>query len=275
MLAGDLETLAEAQANPLIRRYPEKTMAYSEVDALIPYVPGVYPSARKPGGFSLRRTQSNTYFSRYKSSHNPEIRPRPRTAKKTLFCFLGRKDCRVRTNLIDHDFRRDDVLVRETTGFMHWQDGIVGRKEAQREYAEALARTHFALCPRGMGFGSIRFFEVMEMGVAPVLLADQYALPPGPSWGDFLLQVPEADFRRLPEILETHVAESAVRGEKAREAWERYFSPEVAFDRMVEQLEQIRMERVIPEWLYRKLWPLLHVRPGLREWVRNYRKATD
>jgi hypothetical protein len=267
VLAGDLESLADARANKLIQQYPEKTMAYSEIDALIPYVPGVYGSASKPKLIDLRRTQSNIYFSRYGTSLNPEMRHRPDEAKEFLFCFRGRKDCRVRANIIDFPYNRADVQVMEATAFMHWSDGIVGRRQAQKEYADALAASHFALCPRGMGFGSNRLFEVMEMGIAPVLLADRYALPPGPDWDSFMLIVPEQDFARLPELLDAHVAESRVRGQKARKAWEEFFAPEVIFDRMIDQMCEIRRQRIIPERVYRWFWPLQQMRAATKPWI--------
>ncbi len=264
LLCGDLESLAEAQANQLARQFPEKTFAYSEIDALVPYLPGVYGSAAKPGRLDLRRTQGGMYFSRYGSSMNPEVRHRPNEPKDLLFCFRGRRDCRVRANLIDCPWNRPDVQVLETTGFMHWQHGIVGKREAQKDYADSLARSHFALCPRGMGFGSIRLFEVMEMGIAPVLLADRYAPPPGPDWASFLIQVPERDFADLPRILEAYVRESAARGQRAREAWERFYAPELIFDHLIAQLVVIRWENRVPQRFYRQLWPWLDVYANAR-----------
>jgi Exostosin family len=267
VLAGDLESLAEAKANKLIRRYPEKAMAYSEIDALIPFLPGVYGSAGKERGLKLRRTQNNIYFSRYGGSMNPEVRRRTSEPKHLLFCFRGRRDCRVRANILDYPYNRPDVEVVEATGFMHWKDGIAGSRQAQKDYADALARSHFALCPRGMGFGSIRLFEVMEMGVAPVLLADRYALPPGPDWDSFLLRIPEREFGRLPELLEPHIAESEKRGQRAREAWDKFFAPDLIFDRMIDQLYDIRQHRIIPEKLYRRTWPLLQFHADARPWT--------
>lgn len=269
VIAGDLDSLSEARANKLLQRYPEKTMAYSEIDAVIPYVPGVYGSAAKPRFWNLRRTQSNIYFSRYASSMNPEIRYRPGELKELLFCFRGRRDCRVRANILDFQYGRADVQVMETTGFMHWSNGIVGQTEAQRDYADALARSHFALCPRGMGFGSIRLFEVMEMGVASVLLADRYALPPGPDWPSFLIRVPERSFAQLPQLLESRKSESKAMGQRAREAWESFFAPDVIFDRMIDQLYAIKQERILRERLYRYIWPLLDMRETTRKQISN------
>jgi hypothetical protein len=165
------------------------------------------------------------------------------------------------------------VLVQDTTDYAHWnEESKMSKAQAQRDYAEIIARSHFALSPRGAGFGSIRLFEVMEMGVAPVLLSDRYALPKGPDWDGFLIRVREADYARLPEILEARVAESEERGRKARQAWETFFAPEVAFNRLIEQLVEIRQSRGVPEKLMQKLWPMMQAsadaRAGLASTVR-------
>ncbi|HVC89184.1 MAG TPA: exostosin family protein [Acidobacteriaceae bacterium] len=268
LLAGDTESLKDARANPLSRRFPEKTMAYSEVDEVIPYLPGVYCSAANERGLKLHRTQSNIYFSRYGGLMNTEIWRRLDEPKTLLFCFRGRKNCRVRANIIDYPYNRADVQVIATTsGYMHWKDGVVGDdRRAQHDFADELARSHFALCPRGIGFGSIRLFEAMEMGVAPVLISDHYALPAGPDWDSFLIKVPERNYGRLPQLLEPYVPESAERGRKARETWERFFAPELAFDRVIDQLYEIRRRRVIPERVYRTIWPILGLQTEGRIW---------
>jgi Exostosin family len=267
LLVGDLTSLKEAKRNVFLRDYREKTMVYSEIDAVVPYGPGVYCSGAKANLLNLRRTRSDVYVSRYVSSENSYIRHRHGEPKNLLFSFMGRRGCRVRARLIDEPYNRSDVFVRDTTAYRHWGDSEVDREQAQRDYADILARSHFALCPRGAGFGSIRLFEVMEMGVAPVLLADRYALPVGPDWDSFLLRIAEKDYARLPEVLERHVAESAERGQRARSAWEEFFAPEKVFDRLIEQLTEIRREMWLPETVYQRFWPWLQIRAELRPWV--------
>lgn len=273
VLAGETETLAEARANLLLRRFPEKTFAYSEIDALVAYAPGVYSAAAVSGALGMGRTVSHMYLSRYGSSMNPEIRHRPGEPKELLCFFQGRRDCNARTALLNQNYGRADVHVAETAGFMHWRDGLVGAQEMQREYADRMARSHFALCPRGMGLGSIRLFEAMEMGVAPVLIADGFALPPGPAWESFLLVIPEREISRIPAILDAHAHESQWRGEAARLAWETFFAPEVVFDRIVEQLVAVRERRRMPERMYRWLWPAVALPTTLRVWKSQRRGA--
>jgi len=264
VLAGHINSCDEARRNELLRRYPNKTMLYTEYDFALPYAPGIYASASRSRWIDLRRTRSFMYFSRHFLSLNESVCHRPNEKKDLLFCFRGRRDCRVRGNLMDHDFGRPDVLVVDTSDYEHWGEGPLDRRQAQREYVDTLARSHFALCPRGYGFGSIRLFEVMEIGVPPVLLSDWYALPKGPDWESFLIRVKEKDYARLPEILEAHVSESAERGRLARAAWERFFSPEVAFDRMIDQMEEILQDSRMPQSVYRLWWRGLEQRHKLR-----------
>ena len=79
-----------------------------------------------------------------------------------------------------------------------------------------------------------------------------------------MLQVPEADYARLPELLERYVGESEERGRRARETWERFFAPEVAFDYLIDQMIEIQRERIIPEKIIQRIWPLLQLRADAR-----------
>ena len=76
--------------------------------------------------------------------------------------------------LLDHDFGRPDVVVTDTSDYEHWGESKIDPEQAQQDYVDTLLRSHFAVCPRGKGFGSIRKFEAMELVVAPVMLADRY-----------------------------------------------------------------------------------------------------
>jgi hypothetical protein len=51
----------------------------------------------------------------------------------------------------------------------------------------------FALCPRGGGLSSYRFFEAIQCGSIPVLFADDVALPyPDLCWDHIIVRIPEA-----------------------------------------------------------------------------------
>jgi hypothetical protein len=135
-------------------------------------------------------------------------------------------------------FDRPDVLIENTSSYYHWYDGQPNRRDLQLAYAETILASDFVLCPRGAGSGTMRFFEVMAAGVAPVLISDDYELPPGPDWDKFLIRVRERDIAGLPELLQSRVGRAAEYGRQAREAYVEYFSIEREFDVVVELAER-------------------------------------
>ena len=79
--------------------------------------------------------------------------------------------------------------------------------------------------------------------------------------GQFALRVSEADFARLPQLLEEREGEAVAMGELARREWLEWFAEETAFHTAVEWCLRIKAERRVPEQLRR--WPvyLQYLRP--------------
>lgn len=76
--------------------------------------------------------------------------------------------------------------------------------EREIEYREVMSQSRFALCPSGTGPNSIRFWEAIEFGCIPVLLADTLALPGTDSeWDDAIVRVPETreGVAQVPSII--------------------------------------------------------------------------
>ena len=42
-----------------------------------------------------------------------------------------------------------------------------------------MKQSEFVLCPRGLGVGSIRFWEAIEYGATPIVISDNLLLPSG------------------------------------------------------------------------------------------------
>ncbi|MDE3103778.1 MAG: exostosin family protein [Acidobacteriota bacterium] len=219
--------------HPLYRQFPDKCAVYTEDDNYLPLAPGVYCSSRTDEHARSGRTFSFAYLSRNGTFSNGFLPEGPVPEKKYLFSFQGGSTSLLRKKLFNLRFDRADVLVENTSTYYHWDLTQPDRQQRQQRYAETLAQSHFVLCPRGAGTGSIRFFEVMQAGVAPVLLADDYLLPDGVDWDSFLLRIPENQLGQLPELLEPYLPTSAERGRKAREAYLRHFAPELEFDAIV------------------------------------------
>jgi hypothetical protein len=229
---------------------------------VVALLPGIYTNAVKPGWLNLHRTAGHMFI----NSLNPHVRPRPGTAKRYLFSFAGGSTSLLRKKLYKIDYARTDVLIQNTSNYYHWDPSQEGREARQQEYAETIAASHFGLCPRGASAGGLRFFEVMQMGVAPVLVSDKLLLPEGPEWDKFLIRVPERKIKQLPAILEQHLGESEIRGQLARQAYEQWFAPAVMFNGIVATLVRLRAERRVPERWIHPFW-------GYMLWRRRFRNS--
>ena len=218
--------------HPLYRAYPDKCAVYTEDDNYLPLVPGVYCSATKDESARAGRVFSYSYVSASGRYSNPYVTDIG-MAKTLLFSFQGGSTSLLRKRMFNLRFNRSDVLIENTSTYYHWDVTQPNRDERQRRYAETVAKSHFVLCPRGAGAGSIRLFEVMRAGVAPVLISDEYLLPAHVPWDTFLIRIAERDIACLPKLLEPYMNSAAERGRLARQAWLDYFSPEKEFDAIV------------------------------------------
>lgn len=248
--------------HPLVKTYPEKCFSYSELDQPYCYLPGIHVSASRPPVLA-ERVQTYAYISygpgeplrnRYVSAYAAQELP-----KRYLFSFVGRLTHRCRRRLRQADFQRPDVYV-ETPDYNHWGGTGSTHDAQQRAYAEIAKQSCFAICPRGVGLNSIRLYEMMELGVAPVILADGWMLPEGPDWRAFAVFLPEDKVGQLPQLLEPLQDQAEAMGRRARLEWETWFAPEHQFVRMAEILETIRTRRRFPEALARKCWTLALLR---------------
>jgi hypothetical protein len=236
--ASDPQQLRDYEA---YKNFPDRCAFYTEEDDYLPLLPTVHTNARRGLHTRIGRVFNYAHISRNGRHQNCYVgeatsaEPIGRNAQKRyLFSFLGGSTSILRKRLFNQKYNRSDVLIENTSAYWHWDNSQPDRDERQRRYAETLAASHFALCPRGAGAGSSRFFEVMAAGVAPVLLSDDYELTPGPAWDQFLLRVRERDIARLPAILGPHLESAAERGRLARQAFDEYFAIDREFDRLVD-----------------------------------------
>ena len=101
--------------------------------------------------------------------------------------------------------------------------------DEKEHYVDVLLSGKFSLCPAGWAPVTFRIYESMALGICPVILADDYVPPLGPDWPSFSIQIPEKYFSRIESILAQQEGHAAEMGRRAREAWDRYFSPNAIF----------------------------------------------
>lgn len=118
--------------------------------------------------------------------------------------------------------------------------GAVDTPEAiarmRREYIENLIDSDYALCARGYGNFSFRFFEAMSVGRIPALVNTECVLPYDfmHDYQEYCVTVPECRLRELGlAVSEFHARLSPEcyldRQQKIREFWVRWLSPEGFF----------------------------------------------
>ncbi len=234
------------RAHPFVRRDREKCFLFCTNPFVIPFLPGVYTgvdkrwaSSRTRPGFYLGRTQ-NEFTTFTEADHDLPY----------LFSFMGSvRNSPVREKLAT--LRHPRSFFQNTSGDF---DRILQHKMDRRErldydrrYAELTKASKFVLCPRGVSASSIRLFETMRMGRAPVILSDDWVPPIGPRWEEFAIQVREREFSTIPALLEEREAEAVAMGGRARAEWEEWFSDEVLFHQLVELCLDIKKNRTVPE----------------------------
>jgi|SRR5208337_3905885 len=261
----------------LYKAFPERCAIYTEDDDCLPLIPGVHTNAPISEHTRIGRifnyahiTRNGQFQNRFLEETTSPVPIGMKTEKRYFFTFQGGSTSILRKRIYNLKFNRSDVLIENTSAYWHWDNSQPNRLERQRRYAQTLAASHFVLCPRGAGVGSSRFFEVMAAGVTPVLLSDHFALPPGPAWDTFLIQVRERDIAKLPEILEPYLESAAERGRVARQAFDEYFSIEREFDRIVELAALSLRHSPPPEEHFRKRQATMIRR---FEWKRKARAA--
>ena len=236
----------QVRASPLHRRYPAKCFLYSGVDRVIPFLPGIYPSIERRWSWPGWTRGGCFLIAKNPFLEGAAATPRPKSHLASFWGAAGNIPVRHRLLALDG---RSGFVVRDTgEPFVtaHRRDDRQTVAQLKRAHIEISAASKFILCPRGEGASSIRLFEAMELGVAPVIVADEWVEPVGPRWAELSVRVRERDIRALPEILAAREADHERLGRLARLAWEQYYAPAALFHTTVEDCLAIQRTRRVP-----------------------------
>jgi len=246
--------------NSLINQFPMKCFIVSSRDQTQPLVRGVCASARRSSLFSFRyRTGSYTLF--HKIGMNDFIERYSGSAylnhKKYLFSFDGRESHPTRTRIFKLSFSRFDIYINDTSSYGNYVGD--SKESVRRSFVETMECSKFALCPRGLSPSSIRLFEAMKIGVAPIIISDDWIPPKGPDWAKFALFIKESEIIRLEEIAAKNEYRYKEMGIAAAEAYKLYFSRNVYFDFLIKQIIDINDNEIIPEILFFKARTVIYI----------------
>ena len=122
--------------------------------------------------------------------HVPNNGCPPAKKKDLLFSFIGRQTHSCRKDIFELP-KSSQVVIKQIKG-----------AAKSSEFRQLLARSRFSLCPRGTGPSSIRFWESLQAGAIPIIIADAMRLPPNFDWSKCVIRVPENEIAMIPSILE-------------------------------------------------------------------------
>ncbi|MEO6004758.1 MAG: exostosin family protein [Opitutus sp.] len=245
--------------HPLFLRFLHKTYALWDSWNTPFLLPGIYVNATRGSGLGRFRTGSyalhhpdfkNPYIQAFTAAASPERRP------DLLFSFLGRNCHPCRAQLFSAPKRREDVWLEDTSRFDAFSHAKSGKDDDQRRYLEICLRSEFILCPRGVGASSIRLFEALRLGIAPIIISDAWKPCVGPDWKRGAIFIKEADVGRVEEIVATYEPRWQEMGAAARAIHDAYFAESAYFNFLVDNVRALARHRVVPERMLAWTWPL-------------------
>lgn len=225
-----------------------RAFMYNEYDDPYLTLPGLYTSMPRRA-FDPARQAAFCYL--HRPNRYVSAVAEGRTRFDLLYSFAGARNHRLRRRVLG-ELRDPRAHIEDTHGFSIWFDYAPEVRDARlKAYADLMTRSRFILCPRGAGTSSFRLFEAMEAARAPVVIADQWVEPEGPDWS-FVVRLREADLRTIPDLLRHLEGEAEDRGRRAREAWERFYAPDVVFHHAAESIARLRARQ--GEWKPPSRW---------------------
>jgi hypothetical protein len=217
---------------------------FSQADDPLLWAPGVFASVsnrRAPvaafrGGFYVYPTHYS------EPDFGTALEPQAYTDRNLLWTFVGSVASypAVRAPLVSLADKR--ALTRDTTNdTAEWNrrwtfsgNAACVRRGVLRNYADSLHSAKFVVCPRGVGTSSVRLFEAMRAGRAPVIISDEWLAPPLVDWESCAIQLRERDLHHLPAMLRERETDAGELGARARKIWEERYSPQTMLNTLVE-----------------------------------------
>jgi hypothetical protein len=227
--APDITLIVEYHAPPPVERLRQafartrsRYFIFSESDWPFAAVPGLYTSLERPNRWA------HTWGYLF---HDDTIATQPNEAPELLFSFVGRfstHPCRAPVRLLDSltspCLDTTEAQARFPDRPWHYVTG----------YCQLMVNSSFVLCPRGYGASSMRIFEAMRLGRPPVIIADAWHPPSGPSWGDFSIRIAEKNVRFIPQILSQKRHGAQQMGLVAQREYQIYYAPSRFLDTVLD-----------------------------------------
>ena len=210
--------------SPLYRQYKRKSVLYHDADQAVTALPTISPSVER---WQFRRGSKRSVHYVARKVENVAVNsatPQWTRERRYLCSFVGSSA----THAVRRRLLRTPVeagFYSDSAGQRAWEMTPEQKARYEADYLRVTMDSHFILCPRGHGPCSYRLFESMQLGRAPVIIADGWVEMEGIDWSSFSIRVAERDIGRLGQILNDRKSEALEMGRTARRVWEEQLSP--------------------------------------------------
>ncbi len=236
------DEISYIKRSPLYNAWRSKAICISEEDIPTFILPGLYVANMK-SFITSSRAKTINYFISERDAPNLEIRrfADRKMDKRYLYSFMGASSSWARKRLFRSVLSKSDTLIEATNSYNHWttdQTEAQNRASQNLRYAQVMASSKFVLCPRGCGLSSYRLFESMSLGVAPVIISDQWRPIEGIDW-NFAIFLPEHQIPNIDHIMRAHESEWEERGQAASSVYKKIFDHDLIADWLHDQIIEV------------------------------------
>ncbi|MEZ7503910.1 exostosin family protein [Flavobacterium sp. Arc2] len=226
----------------LYKKYKKKCYLYHDSDINLTFIPTISPSICV-SHFNKKLHFSYHYLEQISLNPYVEFIPNKIIEKKYLFSFMGasRTYPKVRENIIK--IFQGDENVLDTNNSNSWELDEKERDLYFQNYAKILFQSKFILCPRGIGPSSYRQYESMKMGIAPVIISNEWIENKAIDWKSCSIRIKEKDVSEIHNILKNREKDFLELGINARKNYEQFLSFENQFHYLSEAAAELHTFR--------------------------------
>ncbi len=100
--------------------------------------------------------------------------------KDILACFVGsaRDTKGIRPRIREMFAGEDGFHIELNERFFYDVEDGPAREQMREDYSAIMKRSRYALCPEGAGVASIRIYEALAYGCIPIIISDDFVMPP-------------------------------------------------------------------------------------------------
>ena len=228
----------------LLHEYAHKSYALNYSDTPVAFLPGLYVCLPRQTfhpcwtrAIPYPWPSPNQQLANYKSEFD---------APEFLLSFRGSLSHPVRQKVIDlialHHW------LGPTNEIQRWFNHT---SDEQLDYLVEITKSHFVLCPRGLGTSTYRLYEVLRLGRVPIIISDDWVPPEGINWNSCSIRIAEDRITDLPVLIQYYIKRWPEMSAAASTVWRNYFHESVLADFLFDQLESLFFSRhSLCDWDY-------------------------